>query len=183
MATTAANVRVAVTGGVYYAPDGTTLPTDATTALHATFLAGELGYVTEDGITQTIDSDTEQIRAWQNADLVREVQTSHDLKFALSLLETSNNTLEAYYGNFDPGTGTGTVEVKAEAGIRGSWVIHVVDGDAKIRIVIPDGQVVERGDVEYVNGAAVVYPITVTAYPDDNDVKAFIYVVADGVGS
>jgi hypothetical protein len=50
-----------------------------------------------------------------------------------------------------------------------------VDGDVDIRIVIPDGQVTERGDVTYANGEAIGYDVTVTAYPDDSGVKAYIY--------
>ena len=37
------NVRVAVTGAVYYAATGTALPTNATTALNASFLANDVG--------------------------------------------------------------------------------------------------------------------------------------------
>lgn len=181
MAQTAANVRVAVTGGVYRADSDTpSLPNDAIAALTG---YTEQGYVTEDGITQTIDSDTEDIRAWQNGDTVRVVQTSHALTYALSLMETTGTTLETFYGNFDDlGGGEGVTEVRASQGVRGAWVLHVIDGDHLIRIVIPDGEVTERGDVEYVNGNAISYPITISCYPDDTGTKAYIY-LAEVAGS
>jgi hypothetical protein len=178
MALTASNVRVAVTGGVFGAPAGTTLPTDALAALDPEF--DELGYVGEDGVTQAMATDVTDIRAWQNGDIVRKVQTSHDLTYALSMLETNEHTLRTYYGDFSGTIDAGTVEIKGEQGVRQSWVLNVVDGDVRIRIVIPDGQVTERGDVSYVNGDAVMYPITITAYPDASGVKAYLYTDADG---
>jgi hypothetical protein len=49
------------------------------------------------------------------------------------------------------------------------------DGSDLIRIVVPDGQVVERGDVVYKNDTPIGYQVTVTAYPDASGVKAYIY--------
>ena len=173
MATTAGNVRVGVTGGVYGAPAGTTLPTTVDGALDGGFV--ELGYISEDGITQAIASDITDIQAWQNGDVVRKVQTSHDLTYAMAFLETSEAVLEAYYGNF----AAGEVEIKGEQGVRQCWVLQVIDGNTAIRIVIPDGQVTERGDIAYVNGEAVQYPVTITCYPDSLGVKAYMYTDLD----
>lgn len=174
MAPTAANVQVATTGGAYHAPTGTTLPTTAPAVLNAAFLANEVGYISEDGVTQTIDEDVEQIRAWQNGDIVRTVQTSHALTYAFTMIETNEAVLAAYYGTDN--VADGVVEVKAGQGDRGSWVFEVLDGDTHIRIVVPDGQVTERGDVEFVNGNAIAYPLTITCYPDGSAVKAYQYI-------
>lgn len=177
MTLTADNVRVGVTGGVFGAPSESTLPTDATAELDGAF--EDLGYVTEDGVSQAIGIDITEIKAWQNGDVVRKVQTKHDLTYAFAMLETSPAALEAYYGNYD----AGVVEIRGDQGIRQSWVINVIDGDNKIRIVIPDGQVTERGDISYVNGDAVSYPVTITCYPDDDSVKAYMYLDGEGFGS
>lgn len=170
MALTAANVRVAVTGAVYTAPAGTALPTDTTTALNVAFV--ELGYVSEDGITQSINSDTTTIKAWQNADTVRTLQTSHDLTYTLTLLETSTDVLKAYYS----GAPTSSLaEIKGGQGLRQEWVIHITDGVKLIRLVIPDGQVTDQGDITYANADAIGYQITITCYPDGSGVKAYMY--------
>jgi hypothetical protein len=168
--TTAANVRVGVTGGVYGAPTDSTLPTDNAAELDAAF--EELGYVSEDGVVQAINSDTTEIKAWQNADVVRKIQTSHDLTYALTFLETNDAVLEAYYGT---NAAAGVVEVTGAQGTRQAWVIEVIDGDEVIRIAIPDGQITDRGDVTYANAEAIAYPITITCYPDADGVKAYIY--------
>ena len=87
MALDATQVRVGVTGAVYVAPTGTTLPTDATTSLAVAF--DDVGYISEDGVTETQDTDTNDIVAWQNGAVVRKIQTSHDLTYSFAMLETS----------------------------------------------------------------------------------------------
>lgn len=52
-----------VTGAIFVAPQGTTLPTDATTALSSDFKL--LGYTSDAGVTITESADTEDIRAWE----------------------------------------------------------------------------------------------------------------------
>lgn len=175
MALTAEAVRVGVTGAVYVAASGATLPTDAITAVDAAF--SDVGYVSEEGVTTSTGTESTDIKAWQNGDIVRKVQTSHDFTVAFTMLETNGKSLELYYGNYTagPGGASGVVEVKGEQGYRGSFVINVLDVDDDIRIVIPDGQVTERGDVVYVNGDAITYPVTITCYPDANGDKARIY--------
>jgi hypothetical protein len=74
MALDRANVRVAVTGGVFRGVSGTPVPTTVAGVLNAALK--DQGYVGEDGITQSIDKDTTDITAWQGSDIVREVQTS-----------------------------------------------------------------------------------------------------------
>lgn len=172
MTTTAANVRVGVTGEVNFAVDGTTLPTNSSTALDAAFTG--LGYNTESGINETINRTTNKIRAWQNGDVVRTVTSEHDVEYAFDMLETTAETLETYYG--EGSFSGGTVEVAATNGRRGSWVIEVIDGDDVCRIVIPDGEVTtDSSTVSYTTDGAVVYPVTITAYPDSGGVKAYKY--------
>ena len=174
MALTAENVRVGVTGAVYVAPAGTTLPTDATTALPVAH--EDVGYIHEDGVTETQDTDTNDIMAWQNGATVRKVQTSHDLMYAFTMLETSEVTLREYYGNFtDGGVGDDSVVIDGAELPNRVWVLSVLDGDHVLRVVIPDGQVTERGDITYANGEAVGREVTITCYPDVSGNKAYIY--------
>lgn len=175
MALTASNVRVGVTGAVFAAPAGTTLPTDAVSAINAAFV--DVGYVSEEGVATATATETNDITAWQNGDIVRKVQTAHDFTVAFTMIETNAKSLELYYGNYTggPGGASAVVQVKGVQGYRGRFVINVIDDQEEIRIVIPDGQVTERGDVTYVNGDAVSYPVTITCYPDSSAVKAYIY--------
>lgn len=178
MALAASEVRVGVTGAIAVAPAATSAPTTVAAALTG---FTDIGYVSEDGLTTSTGTDTNDIKAWQNGDLVRRVQTSHDFTLQFTMLQTNEKTLEVYYGNFTHGVGAadGSVQVTGEQGYRGAWVFDVVDDDQLIRIVVPDGQVTERQDVVYVNGDAVTYGVTVSCYPDAAGVKAYLYFSTD----
>lgn len=166
----AENVRVGVTGTVNMGTSGATLPTTTVAAL-TNFT--DVGYISEDGVTQAINADVNDIKAWQNGDTVRKVQTSHDLTYHFVMLETNTETLEAYYG--PDNLAGGVVEITGDQLPRLPWVLDVIDGDEVVRIVIPDGQITERGDVAFKNDDATGYEVTLTAYPDDNGVKAYQY--------
>lgn len=177
MANVAANVLVgkpAVTGGVLTADTGTTLPTDATSTLNVNFLP--VGYVGEDGVVQAIGADTTQIKAW-GGDVVRTVQNSHSVTFKYTMIETNDVSQSEYYG--DDNVTTGTIEVVAGDLPRKSRVLELADGNATVRIVLPDSQITERGDITYKDDTTIGYDVTVEAYPDANGVKAYIY--QDGV--
>ena len=72
-----------VAGAVYRAPLGTTLPTDATTALPTAFV--DMGYISEDGVTNSNSPETEKIRAW-GGQTVLIVSTEKPDTFAITFL-------------------------------------------------------------------------------------------------
>lgn len=172
MANSAANVEVAVTGAVHYAPAGTTLPTDATTALPAAFL--EAGFIDDNGLTRSHSTSTNDIQAWQNSAVVRTVVSKDTLTFKFAMLETNPVTQQIYYGA-PPDAATGAVAGKGGQGIRGVWVFDVIDGDKLERIVVPDGQVTAWDDIAYKSTDATVYGVTVTGYPDAADNSDYKY--------
>lgn len=177
MATQAANVNVAVSGGVYTAPLGTALPADAAVALNAAFL--DLGYLGEDGVTQQINGTTKDIKAWQNGDIVRTIQTEHKLEFKFTMIETNAPVLTLFSGaNY----ATGIVQIKAGVMPHVAFIVEVLDGADHIRIAIPDGQISDRGDIVYKNGEPIGYPVTVTCFPDAPGVKAYIHYAASSLG-
>lgn len=155
-------VRVAVSGAVYVGPTATAAPTNSGTALAAGFV--DLGYVSSDGITETIDRATSQIRAWQNGALVREVTSEGTYSVSLTFLETNQEVLELYFGsditggvlNGDP----------TSSGGRKSFVIDVVDGATVERTYIPSGEITAVGERTLASGDAIGYNVTITAYAD-----------------
>lgn len=189
MANTASNVlagKPLATGGILRGPKGSTLPTDATTAPDAALKA--LGYIGEDGVTETQDRSTDKIKAW-GGDTVKTVQTEHSLTYQLTLIETLNaEVLKTVHGDENVTTTAATttkgtlqtVQVTGAELDRSAWVIEVKDGDARVRIVIPDGQVTKVGDITYSDGDVIGYQITIECFPDSNGVKATKY-LDDGV--
>lgn len=167
MANVAENVVVGSTGGVYIGPLGTAIPADAAAALNVAF--AEVGYITEAGVTLSEGETSTKIKAWQNADVVRIIQTEHSATFKFVMQETNPNSLAMYYGD---NYAAGEVTIKAGTRPHKSFIIEVEDGDNHIRYTIADGQVTERGDIVYVNGDAVSYPITIECFPDATGAKA-----------
>lgn len=157
-----------VGGAIYRAPLGTTLPTDATTALGEAFK--ELGYVSEDGVVNTNTAENEAIKAW-GGDPVLYTQNEKEDLFAFTLIECMNvEVLKAIYGDANV---TGTLEtgitVKANNTQPGdfAWVIDMVlKGGILKRIVIPVAGVNEVGEITYKDDEAVGYATTLGAKPD-----------------
>lgn len=161
MANNANNVRVGVTGSAWVGATSATAPTTAVSNLTG---FTELGYISADGITETRDRGTNDIRAWQNSDLVRTVVTDSMATFQFTLLEATKATVELYYGATVTGS-NGSIEVNpASTGGLKSFVLNAIDGDKSIRLYIPSGEVTAVEPIAYVNGDPVSFGITVTAY-------------------
>jgi hypothetical protein len=166
MTGTAGEVRVAVDGVVRVAP----LATAAPTSVDSTWTGStDIGYISDEGITETNTLTTEKIRAWQRNAVVRTIVTEGVTTFQFTMIQTSSATLAEYYGielaDIDEATGSFVSNPGVEKP-RKSYVLDFIDGDEKIRKYIPDGQVTETGDVSYVSQELIAYPVTVTAYDD-----------------
>lgn len=173
-APTSADVRVGVTGAIYTAPAGTALPVTAIAALNVAFV--ELGYLTSDGLRESIDSSVSDLVAWQNSAVVRRTLDSDSLSFSFDLLQTDADSLEFYYGNYTVASPVGSVEYTGALGPIQPMVFDIIDGDHETRIVLPLAQLTTRGEVVYSSGGTS-YPSTVTAYPDGSGIKMYRYYV------
>lgn len=168
-----------VGGGAFRAALGSTLPTDATTALDAAFK--NLGYVSEDGVTNENTPDSDDIKAW-GGDTVLSLQTEKNDTFQLTLIEVLNaNVLEAVYGSDNvSGTLAGGITVKAngDEAEEASWCFEMVLRDGAIkRVVVPDAKITEIGEISYTDDEAVGYEITLTAYPDASGNTHYEYII------
>lgn len=158
------------TGAAYVAPYGTTLPTTAWSALNAAFKP--LGYISDEGLVNGIETDTENINAW-GGDLVLTGQTTFAESFTVNLLETNEETLKLYYGSDNvtvEANGSITVRQTSEMLPNVSVVFELVMTGGRIkRIVVPIAQIADRsGEITYVDGEAITYPAMFMAYPDAN---------------
>ena len=164
-------------GGIYFAPAGTTLPTNATATLATAFK--NLGYVSEDGVTNSLSKDVTEIKEW-GGDTVDTVLTAQTDTFQFTLIESLNtDTLKAVYGdaNVTESSGAITVTVKADEAPSGVWVIDMIQKGNKLkRIVIPNGKVSELGDVVYKADKAVGYDVTVAANLDSSGNTHYEYI-------
>lgn len=174
-------------GGVWRGPLGATLPTNATTALDAGITA--TGYISEDGLTETVGRTTENVKAW-GGDIVKVLQTEYLVTYQFTFLESiKKEVLEAVYGADNVTTTAATVSsgtlhtvvLNSDQMPHETYVFEVRDGDARIRIVVPDGQITEVGDVTYNDGSVIGYPVTVTAFKDSTLGGQAVKYIDDGV--
>ena len=155
------------TGAVFVAPAGTELPTDATTPLAEAFK--NLGYISEDGLVESIETDTTDITAW-GGDTVLSGQSSFSATYTVNLLETSVEVMKLIYGDgnvTDKSGALSAVKVTADELDRHVVVFELaLTGGRVERIVLPAAQIVDRsGEVNYTDGEAIIYPAAFKAYP------------------
>lgn len=168
-----------VGGSIYSAPIGTALPTDATTALNTAFKC--LGYVSDDGVQNSDDRKTTDIKSW-GGDIVNSVQTEKTDTFKYTLIEALNvDVLKEIYGdsNVTGGLDTG-ITVKSNSTELGEHVIvieMVLRNNVLKRIVLPSAKVTDVGEIKYKDGDNVGYETTVTCFPDDNSNTHYEYIV------
>lgn len=157
-------VRVAVDGIVSVAVLGTTAPTSATASLPASWK--DLGYISEDGVDEENSQDSEKLKAWQNSKTVRTIVTDGETVFKFTLLQSSKETLETYYGVAVGTDGSFVFDPTAERPKR-CLILDVIDGTNRIRKFAPESQVTEVGTISHKNGEVLGYEVTVTAYRND----------------
>lgn len=168
-----------VGGGIFSAPLGTALPTDATTALNAAFK--NLGFVSEDGVTNSDERSTDDIKSW-GGEIVNTVQTEKKDTFKYTLIEALNiDVLKEVYGedNVSGTLKTGiTIKSNASELPPHSIVIDTVLKDNALkRIVLPNAKVTEVGEIKYGHADNVGYETTVACYPDENGNTHYEYII------
>lgn len=160
-----------VGGAIYFAPAGSTLPTDASTSLPSAYV--NLGYVTEDGVTMTTSEETDVIKAW-GPENVMVNQTDFGETVTYNLLETIRPAVLQYM------RGAENVVIESSGAIksgttgeqlpRGIIVVDTIQNNGSAnpryhRIVYGDCQLTDRsGDQTYNNSDPVTFPVTITAF-------------------
>lgn len=157
-----------ILGAVYVAPIGTDLPTSTTATLDDDFVS--LGYLSEDGLTNSNSPESEAIKAW-GGDTVLVVSSTKDDTFAFTLIEALNEeVLKVVYGADNvSGTLSAGISVSANSSDADelSWVFDMImRNGVKKRIVVPFAKVTEIGDIAYTDSDAVGYETTIQALPD-----------------
>ena len=172
---TAAKPRTA--GVIYRAPLGTALPTDADTALAATYKS--LGHLSEDGFTNNNSASSEVIRDMGGSPVLT-VQTEKNDTFAFTLIDVlEEEVLKAVYGSTNV-TGDLTaglaVTANSDEPEEAVWVLDtIMRGGVLQRIVIPDGKISEISEIGYKRDEAVGYGVTVTALANDSGETHYTY--------
>mgnify|MGYP000844440494 FL=1 len=168
-------------GALYWAPLGTTLPTDATTALDNAFI--NLGYVTEDGLTSSTAEEGDDIKVW-GSEIVARNQTSYGRTFTFNLLEVCRaSVLQFRYGKGNvkiETDGSITVDDTGEVLPHGVFVCETIEtnstGARRHRQVLGDAQFTDRsGDITFNNSDPLALPTSLTAYKFADSAGKLVY--------
>ena len=159
--------KPAAGGAVYRAPLGTALPTSTDAELNEAFKS--LGYISDDGLTNSNSPKTEQVKAW-GGDTVKTIQKEKPL---------NEEVLKSSYGS-DNVSGTIAAGLTVKASSReipnSAWVVDTIVNNANKRIVIPDAGISEMEDIVYSDSKALGYGITLAAVPDTSGNTHYEYI-------
>ena len=156
------------TGAIFYAPEGTVLPTSADTELDKAFTC--VGLISDGGMKRSIKRTTKEIKDW-GGNTVKVVQTEVKETFAFSMIEARNAAgQKATYGesNVTGDLASGiTVKHDSSDPEEHAWVIDQIMSNGDLyRIVIPSGKVTDLDDVSYKPDEPIAYGVTITAVAD-----------------
>lgn len=175
MASTVGNVFAAMpaaTGALLRAPIGTTLPASARTAPAVAFV--DQGFIGEDGFDQGEDRSIDKKKAFGGS-VVKVLQTDYSVTIKFTFLESLNaDVLTSIYG--EDNVTVGTAEDANEIVVKknkllsphAAWIIDVIDEDALIRTVVPDGQITKVDDIKKVHSDTIMYTVTMECFEDAN---------------
>lgn len=157
-------VYIGVDGIVSVGTDLATAPTSAESVLGTGWT--DLGYVSDQGVDETINQSSTPLRAWQNRKIVRTLVEESDVQYHFVLLQSSADVVAFYYGGAVASDGSIVIDPSVERP-RVKFNLDVIDGDEQIRAYAADAQVTEVGSQVYRNGEPIGYEVTVTCTHDD----------------
>lgn len=178
-----------IAGSIFVAARGTPAPAEAddpagaTAELDAAFIS--LGDVGEKGFTEKTDRKIDRKRNF-GGKVVKVLQTEFGKSYDLVFLESLNaEVLKAIYGEknvtTEPANSTHGVQIVTRKNARRlphlSWVVDTIDSSlgsdedhpARYREYIPDGQIVDTGDVNIVHTDTIEYRVTIEAFEHENN--------------
>lgn len=157
-------------GGAWIAPSGTTLPTDATTALGATFKS--LGFLSEDGLTNDDNVTAEGIKDW-SGETQETIVTEHEDTWSCTLISFDDANVKKFvYGSSNVTVASGgDLESITSTGADAEEHVLVFEtiqlNGKKHRIVIPRAKITERGTISYTSSDAVGHEVTITGLAEN----------------
>ncbi|MFB7919226.1 phage tail protein [Streptomyces sp. NPDC056061] len=134
---------------VYAAPINTEMPADFADPASPWL---NCGWITTDGGLFKIEEESKDVEAAGSLEPIRTLMTKSVKSLQVTFLEGLNPFVRALYDNvpiasLEPTTGAVTYSLPDKPDdLRYSFVFDSVDGDKRMRLYMPNGKVVERGD-------------------------------------
>ncbi|WP_405061896.1 hypothetical protein OG474_09645 [Kribbella sp. NBC_01505] len=155
---------------VYYAPVGTTAPTDTYTAPAVAWkLVGLLDG--DEGMTEARDEDTSEHYAWGGI-LVKSTRSKHKRTIKFVALEDNDNV----FALVNPGSDRAAADVngvvvdtvRVPVAQEYAFLFEVRDGDKVRRRIVKRGEITEVGEIKDSEADLTAYEMTTTLYPESD---------------
>lgn len=133
---------------VYNAIKGTAAPADESVALAAAWV--DLGYTREEGASFTRGREVAALRAAQSDYVVRHGISALSGTLAVDLMEWKRDTLNATMQGTATEVSVGHYKWTPKDGVDhvpSAWLLELIDGTVRFRIVIPSGFPVEDTEI------------------------------------
>lgn len=165
--------QTSTVGAVAYAATTATLPTDASTALTG---FTHCGYISEDGITLSTEYGTESIKDWSLAK-IRTILTEFTGTITFTFCQTSLEELQAIFGSdhITESSGKIAVAMGPHMAPARAYVFNMKDGDERLRIVVPNGQITLDGDISFTASAPINWSVSIDCGSDDSGENIYFY--------
>jgi hypothetical protein len=165
-------LEVGANGAGWTAPLGTSSPGDPDVQPLSPWLP--LGAVSEDGLTQGFDEDSQSFTPWGFTAPIRTTITQSLRTFSLTVWETGRVIVQSLQyriptADLVPTSGLTTfAETASPVPDRRAFWFVVLDGDTfKRGFFVPEGEITERSDVSHKQDEVAGFEWTITAYPDE----------------
>lgn len=179
-----------VTGAVLSAPLGTTLPdvSDVTmTGIELDDAFKDSGYVSSDGVTITPEFSTSDITDWSGA-MVRRVLETFTGTIAWTMIETNEQSTKMAFGDDNvtatPATSSDGTKLKVGIGAHlpaaKSWAIKLKDGDARMLVLVPNGQITTVNEITLNATDPIGWGVELACY-DDGTGNSIYIITDDGI--
>lgn len=153
--------------GIYIAPAGTPGPPDHLAPWEPPWRS--LGYLSDDGPTIGMDTDTETITPWQSVVPIRTIVTSREVTLGFTMWQLNQMTLALYFDT-DPvenGAGSFAMDVRTDSPQHIYAVgIDAADVDRVLRVTFGRASLSDAGDMQIERGAAIPLEVTMSALED-----------------
>lgn len=141
------------------------------------------GYIDEDGVTQAVETNSEDHGEWSGSTVRSEV-TSYTENVTVNFIESRESVLKAVFGEGNVSTNDdGVLVVRHNQNFTGEhvYVFDAVISDTKVkRSIIPRGVINERDDIANNNSNLIGYKPTIKCMADStyyggDTMREFIY--------
>lgn len=166
-------------GYLFRAPLGTPLPTAYDTTADDLDPAFEnLGYVTDDGFVNAIETDGEDFKDL-NGDTIEHATSEYTETAVFSLAEQRASSLAMEYGEGNVLDSDGQITARHRSDDKEHFSLvglFILKNGRRQTTVIPDAQVTEVGEKTYTASELVCRELTVTCYPDGDGDHVIDYI-------